>query len=253
MNKITQTDRTVELLARNRLASRRLPYMEVLDDMVRDMWDILKPGDSQLPYYTQPLPQISEITYEQATSLTSALGCHLFVFGNFRGDEPSFREKRDGMFIYKPLAPQHLEKRKEIKPDQPKTVADAEAEAQWLYAAETMRGVQTYVKQSKVRDMIIDTYGVEIRQFCLHLQKYVWTFLGKGSTLGLPWSGLRDWPQSRLNSSTHPNLAEAKEMWTNGHDLYEILKILGPLSDASLRHAESLKRSKSARDESQCP
>lgn len=91
-----------------------------------------------------------------------------------------------------------------------------------------MRGVQTYIKDSIVQDMIFETYGVRVEQFCAYLQKYVWTFLGQGSMMGLPWSRARGWPQLRLTSPNYPDLTTAKNMWYEGFDLYEVLQRLGP-------------------------
>lgn len=124
-----ETDETVEQLAQNREASQRIPYMAVLDDMVTEIWKILMPEGPNRPYFGRPVPQVSTITYGQATSLASGLSCYLFIWGNFNGNESSISEIHPGMFINMPHAAQHLRKREEIKPGQPKTPADAVAEA----------------------------------------------------------------------------------------------------------------------------
>ncbi|EXU99744.1 hypothetical protein X797_007211 [Metarhizium robertsii] len=151
-----------------------------------------------------------------------------------------------GVWVATPNAKQHLEKRKESKPNQPKTEDDAKKEAGWLGAALTMQAAQIYARDFAPGQDIELTYGIKKGTFCQNLQRYVWIFLGQGSEEGLPWCHDPKWPKWKKSKSVHPDFTKVLYMWHNGLDIYEILEILGPISEASIRRAESLKRSKTA-------
>ncbi|KAK8932563.1 hypothetical protein H634G_06221 [Metarhizium anisopliae BRIP 53293] len=241
-------------LVSKRLASRAIDYMAVLDDMMKSIEKYLQQEGVEKPWHGRPFVHLTAIEYEKVVKLTAELSLLLVLYGQLRTAKQKVGKVQvGGVIVATPDAKQHLGQRNQRTPDQPKKEDDAKKEADWLEAAMTMQEILKYVKNSELDDMIEDTYGIKKQAFCQNLQKYVWIFLGQGSEEGLPWCHDPDWPTWKQSVSVHPDFTSVLYMWHNGLDIYEILNILGPLSDASLQHAESLKISKSARDESLCP
>lgn len=202
--------------------------IKVLDEMMSLMKKYFRHENQPGPQRGALFKGLSAIEYEKVLKFTAELSVQLGLFGHLSKKAEEVEAKVGGVFVTKPNAKKHLEKRKESKPDQPKTEDDAKKEAGWLEAAFTMQAAQIYARDFALDQDIESTYGIKKRRFCQNLQRYIWIFLGQGSEEGLPWS------KRRVSTSVHPDCTKFLDMWHNGLDIYEILKILGPLSEAAL-------------------
>ncbi|KAH0598511.1 hypothetical protein MHUMG1_03810 [Metarhizium humberi] len=224
--------------------------MEFLDKMMSLIEKYFMDGCLRGPQHGRPFADLWTIKYEKVLKFTAELSTRLGLFG--RLSEAEGEAKVGGVFVARPNAKKHLEKRNESKPDQPKTEDDAKKEADWIEAAFTMQAAQIYARDFALDQDIESTYGIQKRHFGQNLQRYIWIFLGQGSEEGLPWYN-PEWSKRKATTSVHPDCTEFLYMWHNGLDIYEILKILGPRSESASRLTEALKKSKSTRDESLRP